>query len=72
MKLSKINETHKNMETTVYPVVTDFGPPRRRPGRMLVKPQSIARAVYVGPQIRRPNRYDPARPDWKSVHGGKR
>lgn len=45
-KLARVNETHRNMETTVYPIVTDFGPPRRRPGRMKGKPLSVARAVY--------------------------
>lgn len=68
MKLGKVNEAHKNMETTVYPIVTDFGPPRRRPGRMLVKPLSDARVKYRVRAVRRPNRYDPARPDWKAVH----
>lgn len=67
MRLTKVNETHKNMVTTKYPDVTNFGPPRRRPGRK-ARRKNPARAVYVGPQIRRPNRYDPARPDWKAVH----
>jgi hypothetical protein len=53
MKLTKVNETHRNMETTVYPTITNFGPPSRRPGRMLVKPLSEARAAYVGHRVQR-------------------
>lgn len=69
MKLSKVNQAHKNMETTVYPAVTDFGPPRRRPGRMLSRPLGHANAVYRGPNVgRRPGRYKPNAPDWKAVH----
>jgi len=47
MRLSKVNETHKNMVTRWHADVTDFGPTRRRPGRMKVRPASKpAQAVY--------------------------
>ena len=56
MRLTKVNETHKNMVTTKYPTVTDFGPPRRRPGRKAARSEP-ARVVYVGPSYgRRPSR----------------